>query len=78
MKLGYTVSKEKGGQWYCHQVGFPYVPVFGSFGDKKKALHVAAEMCGLPYKEFDRAIRKYQSVLFTHTADMYASKVKDI
>jgi hypothetical protein len=48
MKLGYTVSKEKGGQWYCHQVGFPYVPVFGSFGDKKKALHVAAEMCGLP------------------------------
>lgn len=27
---------------------------------------------------FDRAIRKYQSVLFTHTADMYASKVKDI
>lgn len=37
MKLGYTVSKEKGGQWYCHQVGFPYVPVFGSFGDKKKS-----------------------------------------
>lgn len=27
---------------------------------------------------FDKAIRKYQSVLFTHTADMYASKVKDI
>lgn len=25
---------------------------------------------------FDRAIRKYQSVLFTHTADMYSSKVK--
>lgn len=27
---------------------------------------------------FDRAIRKYQSVLFTHTADMYVSKVQDI
>lgn len=27
---------------------------------------------------YDRAIRKYQSVLFTHTADMYASKVKDV
>lgn len=26
----------------------------------------------------DRAIRKYQSVLFTHTADMYASKVQDV
>lgn len=27
---------------------------------------------------YDRAIRKYQSVLFTHTADMYASKVQDV
>lgn len=27
---------------------------------------------------FDRAIRKYPNVLYTHTADMYASKVKDI
>lgn len=27
---------------------------------------------------FDRAIRKYQSVLWTHTADMYASKVENI
>ena len=29
------------------------------------------------WDSFDRAIRKYQSVLFTHTADMYASKVQD-
>lgn len=27
---------------------------------------------------FDKAIRKYESVLWTHTADMYASKVQDI
>lgn len=27
---------------------------------------------------FDLAIRKYPSVLFTHTADMYASKVKNV
>ena len=27
---------------------------------------------------FDRAIRKYPTVLYTHTADMYASKVIDI
>lgn len=52
MKLNYTVSKEKGGQWYCHMVGFPNVPVFGSFGSKKEALHFAADMCGLPYKEY--------------------------
>ena len=30
------------------------------------------------WNAFDRAIKKYQSVLFTHTADMYASKVKDV
>lgn len=27
------------------------------------------------WNEFDRAIRKYPNVLYTHTADMYASKV---
>ena len=27
---------------------------------------------------FDKAIRKYESVLWTHNADMYASKVQDI
>jgi len=27
---------------------------------------------------FDKAIRKYPTVLWTHTADMIASKVKDI
>lgn len=26
---------------------------------------------------FDKAIRKYETVLWTHTADMYASKVLD-
>lgn len=30
------------------------------------------------WKEWDRAIRKYETVLWTHTADMYASKVMDI
>jgi hypothetical protein len=30
------------------------------------------------WDSYDRAIRKYQSVLFTHTADMYASKVQDV
>ena len=27
------------------------------------------------WEGFDKAIRKYPNVLFTHTADMYASKV---
>lgn len=29
------------------------------------------------WNEFDKAIRKYETVLWTHTADMYASKVID-
>lgn len=32
----YEVSKDpKSGLWYCHQKGFPYVPCFGSFCEKK-------------------------------------------
>ena len=30
------------------------------------------------WDNYDKAIRKYETVLFTHTADMYASKVKNI
>lgn len=30
------------------------------------------------WEQFDAAIRKYQTVLWTHTADMYASKVKGV
>lgn len=29
------------------------------------------------WDNYDKAIRKYETVLFTHTADMYASKVKN-
>lgn len=30
------------------------------------------------WNEYDAAIKKYETVLWTHTADMYASKVKNI
>lgn len=59
MKLAYTVSKEKGGQWYCHQTGFPGIPCAGSFGDKKHALKFAADSMGLPLKEYMK-LRKQQ------------------
>ena len=36
MKKPYVVS-EKNGAYYCHKRGFPYIPVFGSIGDKHKA-----------------------------------------
>lgn len=38
----YTVSQDKkSGLWYAHQVGFDYVPVFGSFGNKAHAMKYA-------------------------------------
>lgn len=36
IKKPYVVS-EKNGAYYCHKRGFPYIPVFGSIGDKRKA-----------------------------------------
>ena len=62
MDLIYTVSKEKGGQWYAHKVGFPGIPCMingcKTFGDKKNALHNAAIMQGIPYKEYMQLRRK--------------------
>lgn len=33
---GYTVSKDlRSGMWYAHQRGYAYIPICGSFSDKK-------------------------------------------
>ena len=41
----YTVSKDaESGLWYAHQVGYAYIPVFGSFGTKAHAQKVARMM----------------------------------
>lgn len=58
MKLRYTVSKLKEGDWYAHMVGYPGIPVWGSFGNKNFALHRAAESMGLPYEEYMALRRK--------------------
>ncbi len=57
MKRTYTVSMDKNsGLWYAHQVGFPYIPCMiserSTFGNKNYALHNAAIMMGLTYKEY--------------------------
>ena len=54
MKRTYTVSKdEKSGLWYAHKVGFPWIPVFGSFSKSKRAAQrVAADCMALPLKEY--------------------------
>ena len=43
----YTISKDKkGGFWYCHKVGYPQIPVFGSIGNKRKAQEICRLMNG--------------------------------
>lgn len=51
MKRNYTVSKDQdSGLWYAHMIGFDYVPVFGSFGNKRHAEECAKMMDDLPHK----------------------------
>lgn len=61
MELKYAVSKEKGGQYYVHPVGYPNVRLPGSHGDKKKALHFAADAHGIPYKEYVKLRKKEEA-----------------
>ena len=47
----YTVSKDKSGLWYAHMKGYAYVPVSGSFSEKKSEVMEYAKMySGLPHK----------------------------
>lgn len=54
MKRTYTVSKDKrSGLWYAHKVGFPWIPVFGSFNKSKRAAQqIAADCMALQLKEY--------------------------
>ena len=48
----YTVSKDiRSGKWYAHHKKYPYIPVFGSFLDKKAdAIEYAKMYNNLPHK----------------------------
>lgn len=48
----YTVSKDsKNGMWYAHHKKFPYIPVSGSFSEKKsEAMEYAKMYNGLSHK----------------------------
>ena len=77
----------------CPKWAYNPAPMFKGHGDKSVMMsqvmtlteeemlcirfHMGAYVTD-DWDAFDRAIRKYQSVLFTHTADMYVSKVKDV
>lgn len=61
---GYTVSQDKKtGLWYCHMRGFPYIPCFGSFCEKKSdAMEYAKMYNGLPHRveKIEREKARYQ------------------
>lgn len=41
----YTVSKDiRSGKWYAHHKNYPYIPVFGSFSDRKSDAMEYAKM----------------------------------
>jgi len=57
--LEYTVSKEKGSnRYYVCRVGEERIPLSRRFTEKKKALHHAADMEGLDFKEYMALYRK--------------------
>jgi hypothetical protein len=59
MELTYDVAKEKGSsRYFAYSVKTPHIPVFGSLGDKKHALHVAADCMGISYKDYMKLRRK--------------------
>ena len=53
--MEFDISKEKGGQWFCHHNG-KVVP--GSYGDKKHAIKHAAKLNGMTTKEFLKERKK--------------------
>ena len=58
MVLKYTISKEKGShRYYVHSVDDP-TPIPNTYGNKKQALHKAARLNDLDYKDYMRVRRR--------------------
>lgn len=58
MVMKYEVHKEHGSsRWYVTEVGCKE-PIPGTYGTKKRALHTAAKMNGLDYKDYMRVCRR--------------------
>jgi len=59
----YEVSQHKeSGLYYIHTIGYPYIPVFGSFTEKKaEATKLAANYSGFTkVTEYRQALRRKQ------------------
>lgn len=52
MSVTFEVAKEKGGRWYVCKANSKQ-PISGTFRkDKKDCFHIAADLMGIPYKEY--------------------------
>lgn len=52
MSITYDISKQRGTQrWYAHRVETPKIPE-SPLCDKKGALHAAADLMSITYKEY--------------------------
>jgi hypothetical protein len=58
--MTHEVSQDKNSKlWYCHRKGYPYVPCFGSFCEKKsEAMEYAKMYSGLPHRVIEIERRK--------------------
>ena len=57
----FDASKAKGSsRYYIHPVGMADKPLPGSYGEKNRVLHNAAERNGMTYKEFMRARKEWR------------------
>lgn len=59
----YTVSKDaKSGLWYAHMKGYAYIPISGSFSEKKsEATEYAKMYAGLPHKVEENEQRRKEN-----------------
>lgn len=60
--LNYIVSKDtKSGMWYAHHRNYSYIPVSGSFSEKKsEAMEYAKMYNGLPHKVEEIEQKRYE------------------
>lgn len=58
MVLKYTICKEKGSSRYFVHAVDDKTPIPGTYGNKKQALHKAADLNGIDYKDYMRVRRR--------------------
>lgn len=78
MLKNYTVSKDsKSGMWYAHHKKFPYIPVSGSFSEKKTEAMEYAKMYNLQPNKVEE-IEQRRKEKFKKRMELTESEEKQI